>query len=86
MRQSAPAILTDRIAVPDGVSDEQLAELFITGTVTRGQSDEVIVAKSTDAKCDRCWRLLPDVAPAPAGDASLCGRCASVVAEMDAAQ
>ena len=27
-------------AVPDGVSDEQLAELFITGTVTRGESDD----------------------------------------------
>ena len=43
--------------VPDGVTDEQLAELFITGTVTRGQSDEVTVTKSTDYKCGRCWRL-----------------------------
>ena len=64
-------------AVPEGVTDEQLAELFITGTVTRGQSDEVTVTKSTDHKCGRCWRLLPDVAE----DGALCGRCAEVVGE-----
>ncbi|AWW73111.1 isoleucine--tRNA ligase [Erythrobacter sp. KY5] len=69
-------------AVPAGVTDEQLAELFITGTVTRGQSDEVTVTKSTDAKCGRCWRLLPDVPE----DGALCGRCDSAVSEMDAAQ
>ncbi|MEL6528889.1 MAG: class I tRNA ligase family protein, partial [Pseudomonadota bacterium] len=68
-------------AVPDGVTDEQLAELFITGTVTRGQADEVTVTKSSDFKCGRCWRLLPDVAE----DGALCGRCTRVVAEWDAA-
>jgi len=67
-------------AVPAGVTDEQLAELFITGTVTRGDGDEVIVTKSNDAKCGRCWRLLPDVAE----DGALCGRCDSVVREWDA--
>ena len=68
-------------AVPAGVTDAQLAELFITGTVTRGDGDEVIVTKSSDAKCGRCWRLLPDVPE----DGALCGRCDSVVAGMDAA-
>ncbi|WP_298306258.1 isoleucine--tRNA ligase [uncultured Erythrobacter sp.] len=68
-------------AVPRGVSDEQLAELFITGTVTRGQSDKVTVTKSSDNKCGRCWRLLPDVAE----DGDLCGRCDDAVAQMDAA-
>ncbi len=67
-------------AVPEGVSDEQLAELFITGTVTRSQGDEVTVAKSTDNKCGRCWRLLPDVPE----DGALCGRCEKAVAELDA--
>ncbi|MEM1052939.1 MAG: class I tRNA ligase family protein, partial [Pseudomonadota bacterium] len=67
-------------AVPEGVSDQQLAELFITGTVTRGQADEVMVTKSSDAKCGRCWRLLPDV---PEDDA-LCGRCTTVVNAWDA--
>ncbi len=68
-------------AVPEGVSDAQLAELFITGTVTRTQGDDVIASKSTDHKCGRCWRLLPDVSE----DGALCGRCDDVVGEMDAA-
>jgi isoleucyl-tRNA synthetase len=68
-------------AVPAGVTDEDLAELFITATVTRGQGDQVIVTKTAHHKCGRCWRLLPDVAE----DGALCGRCDAVVAELDAA-
>ncbi len=67
-------------AVPEGVSDEQLAELFITATVTRSQGDEVTVTKTSHDKCGRCWRLLPDVPE----EGALCGRCESVVAGMDA--
>ncbi len=62
-------------AVPEGVSDEQLAELFITATVTRGQGDAVIVTKTQHHKCGRCWRHLPDVAD----DGALCSRCDAVV-------
>lgn len=62
-------------AVPEGVSDEHLAELFITATVTRGQGDGVTVTKTNHHKCGRCWRLLPDVAE----DGALCGRCEAVV-------
>ncbi len=61
--------------VPEGVSDEQLAELFITATVTRGQGEAVIVAKTSHEKCARCWRHLPDVAE----EGGLCGRCEAVV-------
>jgi isoleucyl-tRNA synthetase len=68
-------------AVPEGISDEQLAELFITATVTRGQSEGVIVTKTAHHKCGRCWRLLPDVAE----DGALCGRCDDTVAQLDAA-
>ena len=83
IRSSNEAVVTvPASAVPEGVSDEQLAELFITGTVTRGQGEEVTVTKSTDHKCGRCWRLLPDVPE----DGALCGRCDSVVAGMDGAQ
>ncbi len=63
--------------VPEGVSDEQLAELFITATVTRGQSADVIVTKTQDHKCGRCWRLLPEVAE----DGDLCHRCDEVVGD-----
>jgi isoleucyl-tRNA synthetase len=68
-------------AVPEGVSDAQLAELFITATVTRGQGEGVIVTKTAHHKCGRCWRLLPDVAE----DGALCGRCDDVVGQLDAA-
>ncbi|SHN65250.1 isoleucine--tRNA ligase [Erythrobacter sanguineus] len=66
-------------AVPEGVTDAQLAELFITATVTRGQGDGVIVTKTAHHKCGRCWRLLPDVAE----DGALCGRCDAVVSQLD---
>ncbi|UIP07409.1 isoleucine--tRNA ligase [Erythrobacter sp. SDW2] len=64
-------------AVPEGFSDADLAELFITASVTRSDSDTVTVTRSTDHKCGRCWRLLPEVAE----DGALCGRCADVVGE-----
>jgi isoleucyl-tRNA synthetase len=66
-------------AVPEGFSDEDLAELFITASVTRGQGGDVTVAKSNHHKCGRCWRLLPEVAE----DGSLCARCHDVVNKLD---
>ncbi|WJY19519.1 isoleucine--tRNA ligase [Alteriqipengyuania flavescens] len=63
-------------AVPDGFTDAQLAELFITASVTRDDSEAVTVTRSTDHKCGRCWRLLPEVSE----DGALCGRCAEMVA------
>jgi isoleucyl-tRNA synthetase len=74
-------VVVPDIAVPEGVSDEQLAELFITATVARGQGEAVTVTKTAHHKCSRCWRLLPDVAE----DGALCGRCDDVVSHMDAA-
>ena len=68
-------------AVPEGFSAGDLAELFITGTVSLGGGDNVTVIKTTDAKCGRCWRLLPEVED----DGDLCGRCETVVPGMDAA-
>jgi len=67
--------------VPEGFSDEQLAELFITASVSRSQEgDEVSVTKTSEHKCGRCWRLLPDVAE----DGALCGRCDDAVTQLDA--
>ncbi|NVD45134.1 isoleucine--tRNA ligase [Qipengyuania atrilutea] len=61
-------------AVPQGFSDADLAELFITASVTRGQS--LAVQKTDENKCGRCWRLLPSVPE----DGALCGRCEDVLA------
>ncbi|RIV86614.1 isoleucine--tRNA ligase [Aurantiacibacter zhengii] len=69
-------------AVPEGFDTGDLATLFITGTVTLGDGDAVTVTKSDDAKCGRCWRLLPEVDE----DGDLCNRCEDVVAKMDAAE
>ncbi len=66
-------------AVPERVSDDLLAELFISATVSRGTDDRVGVRPSDDHKCGRCWRLLPEVPE----DGGLCARCAEVVQEMD---
>ncbi len=68
-------------AVPEGFSDADLAELFITASVTRGQGDAVTVSRTDENKCGRCWRLLPSVAE----DGALCDRCEDVVVQQDAA-
>jgi isoleucyl-tRNA synthetase len=80
IRSSNEADVTvPRAAVPEGVSDEQLAELFITATVTRAEVDAVQVARSSDLKCARCWRHLPSVSH----EGALCERCDNVVASLE---
>jgi isoleucyl-tRNA synthetase len=68
--------------VPEGFSDDDLAELFITASVTRSDSHTVTVTRTSESKCGRCWRLLPSVDE----DGDLCDRCEPVVAQLDAAQ
>ena len=67
--------LEANVIVPATAPEADLAELFITAKVTRGQGEGVTVSRTSDSKCGRCWRHLPDVAE----DGALCGRCASVV-------
>ncbi|MFM6951151.1 MAG: isoleucine--tRNA ligase [Novosphingobium sp.] len=67
--------LEAEVTVPADAPEADLAELFITAKVMRGQSDGVTVARTSDHKCGRCWRHLPEVAE----DGDLCGRCESVV-------
>ena len=66
--------------VAEGFSDADLAELFISGGVTRGDDAAITVRKTGEAKCGRCWRLLPEVPE----DGALCGRCSEVVEQVDA--
>jgi isoleucyl-tRNA synthetase len=68
-------------AVPEGFADADLAELFITATVRRGDGAEVTVTRTSDEKCGRCWRLLPEVTE----DGALCDRCGDVVGEEELA-
>jgi isoleucyl-tRNA synthetase len=65
--------LEAEVALPDGGDPELLAELFIVSRVVQG--DALTVTKTDNAKCGRCWRLLPEVVE----DGDLCNRCESVV-------
>ncbi|HEU5067569.1 MAG TPA: isoleucine--tRNA ligase [Sphingomicrobium sp.] len=66
--------LQAEVTVPEMLaSPEELAELFITSTVHRG--DELSVTKTSNHKCGRCWRHLPEVPE----DGALCARCEDVV-------
>jgi isoleucyl-tRNA synthetase len=67
--------------IPEGFTDVDLADLFIAASVTRGQGDGVTVTRTSDHKCGRCWRLLPEVTE----DGALCGRCDDVVSAFDGA-
>jgi isoleucyl-tRNA synthetase len=53
----------------------ELAELFITASVERMHGNIVTVSPTTDHKCGRCWRHLPEVAE----DGALCNRCETVL-------
>ncbi|WP_408586961.1 isoleucine--tRNA ligase [Novosphingobium sp.] len=68
------------VTVPESAPQADLAELFITGTVARGQGEDVTVTRTDDHKCGRCWRHLPEVTE----DGALCARCEDVVAAIDA--
>jgi isoleucyl-tRNA synthetase len=50
-----------------------LAEVFIVSAVHHGL--ETLATKTTNHKCGRCWRHLPEVVE----DGALCGRCEDVV-------
>ncbi len=65
--------LEAEIALPDEGDRELLAELFIVSKVVHG--DVLTVTKTDNAKCGRCWRLLPEVGE----DGDLCTRCEDVV-------
>ncbi|MCZ8018868.1 isoleucine--tRNA ligase [Novosphingobium sp.] len=67
--------LEAEVTVPADAPEGDLAELFITAKVVRGQGEGVTVSRTTDHKCGRCWRHLPEVT----ADGALCARCDTVV-------
>jgi isoleucyl-tRNA synthetase len=76
---SLAAEVTVPASAPASASDADLAELFITAKVARGQGDDVTVTPSTNHKCGRCWRHLPEVSE----DGALCDRCDDVVGALE---
>ena len=71
--------LEAEVAVPASAPEADLAELFITAKVTRGQGEVVTVTRTDQHKCGRCWRHLPEVAT----DGDLCARCDDTVAALE---
>jgi isoleucyl-tRNA synthetase len=65
--------LEAEVTVPTELDPGFLAELFIVSAVHQGNA--LAVAKTTNRKCGRCWRHLPEVAD----DGALCARCEGVV-------
>ncbi|MEO7601924.1 MAG: class I tRNA ligase family protein, partial [Sphingomicrobium sp.] len=65
--------LEAEVTVPYDAGYPDLAELFITSTVHRGNG--LTVTKTDNRKCGRCWRHLPEVSE----DGGLCARCESVL-------
>jgi isoleucyl-tRNA synthetase len=72
--------LAAEVTVPEGAPQADLAELFITAQVSRGQGEAVAVAPTEMNKCGRCWRHLPEVED----DGALCARCDDVVSTLEA--
>jgi len=74
----AKVIMGKGFVAPNDGTDAELAEVFITGTVRQdGPEGEIAVTPTTDHKCGRCWRHLPEVTE----DGALCNRCETVLDE-----
>jgi isoleucyl-tRNA synthetase len=65
--------LEAEVTLPDADASLDLAELFIVSGVHAG--DVLAVVKTSNRKCGRCWRHLPEVNE----DDGLCGRCEQVL-------
>jgi isoleucyl-tRNA synthetase len=77
----AEVLLGRGFIAPGDHTDNELAEIFISGTVRQDiTANGIVVTPSDDHKCGRCWRLLPEVPE----DGALCARCEEVVNAMDA--
>ncbi|HYD11668.1 MAG TPA: isoleucine--tRNA ligase [Allosphingosinicella sp.] len=67
---------SDIEAILSDIRDDDLAEYFIVSEVRPEAGLEGVLIERTDNhKCGRCWRLLPEVVE----DGELCGRCEGVV-------
>ena len=95
--QASPVVHADA-KYRDAVGDLDLADLCITSAARFGDADHpddahsleevpgvwVVPGKAEGGKCERCWKVLPEVGAAD-GHAELCGRCADAVEHHAAA-
>ncbi|MGB0681896.1 MAG: isoleucine--tRNA ligase [Magnetovibrionaceae bacterium] len=91
---AAPVIYADQ-TYRDAVADLDLADLCITSDATFAEGEApaeafrlaevsgvaVVPSLAEGEKCQRCWKVLPDVGTHGAHE-GICGRCAEAVAEQ----
>ena len=96
--QAAPLVHVARPELRDALDEVDLAEVAITSaiTVTDGPAPDgaflldevpgvaVQVRPAEGDKCQRCWRILPEVGSFPHAP-GVCGRCADAVEYLGAA-
>ncbi|OPL18277.1 MAG: hypothetical protein AVO35_05360 [Candidatus Aegiribacteria sp. MLS_C] len=76
-----------RLTVPEGMegsaNGEDWADFLIVSQadVTAGEEVTVSVENAAGGKCNRCWRILPEVGELEPGD--VCARCAAVLEGME---
>ena len=78
VRSSLEAAITmsDLDVILRDLDRDHLAETFISGTVHLVPGHEgITITPTTDHKCGRCWRHLPEVTE----DGNLCNRCETVL-------
>ncbi|HOP19110.1 MAG TPA: class I tRNA ligase family protein, partial [Amphiplicatus sp.] len=94
--EAAPVVHLADEALMKLCEGRDLAELFITGSVTLKAGEgpasafrmeeapgvAVEPVESSDAKCERCWRYMEDIGSSKAHP-SLCGRCADAVDALE---
>jgi isoleucyl-tRNA synthetase len=72
----AEITMSDLDVILRGLDRDHLAETFISGTVHLVPGHEgITITPTTDHKCGRCWRHLPEVTE----DGNLCNRCETVL-------
>ena len=60
----------------------EMADICITSQITVQEGEgSVTVEKAQGTKCERCWKVLPEVA----GNSGLCHRCSDAVAQLQKA-
>jgi isoleucyl-tRNA synthetase len=96
--QAAPRVFIEDKALAATVVDMDFAEICITSQVeviAGSPPDDAylleevpgvgaVIQGAEGSKCERCWRLLPDVGAYPHAPGT-CGRCAEAVAELNTA-
>ncbi|PCI52941.1 MAG: isoleucine--tRNA ligase [Alphaproteobacteria bacterium] len=72
--EAAPVVKTRSADILSVTSD--MADICITSSITVEEgSDEITISKADGNKCDRCWKVLPEVSV----ETQLCNRCTDAV-------